>query len=263
MDLDAHKTLIQRIFDSASTTYGHKGCSFFDHFGERLVALAQPAEGDQILDIATGTGAILVPAAQRVGPYGHVTGIDLSHKMLSAAATRAPFPWVHLQQMDAEHLLFPDRAFDQLFCGFAIFFFSQIEQALLEFRRVLKRGGRLAISTFYKRTLLDEWVSERIRHYGVLNQLASMCANTPEKLQGLLEQAGFSQIQIYQESTLAIHKDAEAWWDSLWSHGARSRLEQLSPEALVQCKAEALAYAGAGRIEEVRTALLAVAHCEK
>jgi ubiquinone/menaquinone biosynthesis C-methylase UbiE len=50
--------------------------------------------------------------------------------------------------MDAEHLDFADSTFDRVLCGFGIMFFSDQLRALGEFRRVLKSGGRLAVSTW-------------------------------------------------------------------------------------------------------------------
>ena len=49
--------------------------------------------------------------------------------------------------MDAEKLEFPDNSFDFVFCGFALFFFPSILKAVSEFKRVLKPGGRLVVST--------------------------------------------------------------------------------------------------------------------
>jgi O-methyltransferase/aklanonic acid methyltransferase len=77
-----HKELVRDVFDRASPEYGTRGCSFFDYFGERLAKLATPNAGEKILDIATGKGAVLFPAAKAVGPYGAAIGIDLSQRMI-------------------------------------------------------------------------------------------------------------------------------------------------------------------------------------
>ncbi|MBI4192001.1 MAG: methyltransferase domain-containing protein [Betaproteobacteria bacterium] len=54
--------------------------------GERLVELAQLAPGTSVLDVAAGRGAVLFPAAKRVGARGHVIGIDLSSDMVRETA---------------------------------------------------------------------------------------------------------------------------------------------------------------------------------
>lgn len=50
--------------------------------------------------------------------------------------------------MDAEHLDFPDATFDRVLCGFGVMFFPNQNRALGEFRRVMKPGGRVAVSTW-------------------------------------------------------------------------------------------------------------------
>ena len=64
------KESIARRFDRVAATYGRVGPRFFAHFGRRLVELAQIPAGADVLDVATGRGAILYPAAGRVGPRG-------------------------------------------------------------------------------------------------------------------------------------------------------------------------------------------------
>src|SRR5258708_4697410 len=69
------------IYDRAAKTYDHAGPRFFTHFGERLVEMIDIHPGMQILDVATGRGAILFAAEEKAGP-GKVTGFDLSAKMV-------------------------------------------------------------------------------------------------------------------------------------------------------------------------------------
>lgn len=253
-----HKEWVQNVFDRASAGYGEKGCSFFEYFGEKLVKLANLAEGEKVLDVATGKGAVLFPAAKAVGPQGLAVGIDLSDKMIQEARKKASFTWIELQQMDAENLLFPDHCFDTVFCAFALYFFSDIPQALSEFRRVLKPGGRLALSTFRRRAILDRWVVERASEFGVTSGLNSISLDSDPALTQLLASAGFIEIEIHEELKVFWHENGEEWWNSLWTHGLRSRLEQLSPEGLEILKREALLKAGSGRVSEERHALFCI-----
>lgn len=253
-----HKEWVQNVFDRASAGYGDKGCSFFEYFGEKLVQLTNPAEGEKVLDVATGKGAVLFPAAKAIGPQGLAVGIDLSDQMILDARKKAPFPWIELLQMDAEHLLFPDHFFDTVFCAFALYFFSDIPQALSEFKRVLRPGGRLAISTFRRRAVLDRWVVEKASEFGVTSGLNSISLDSDPALNQLLSSAGFTQIEIHEEPKIFWHENGEEWWNSLWTHGLRSRLEQLSPIDLESLKKEALIKAGSGRVSEERHALFCI-----
>lgn len=48
----------------------------------------------------------------------------------------------------------------------------------------------------------------------------------------LLKEASFEDIQIFEETETFSHETAEEWWDSLWSHATRAKLEQISPDQL-------------------------------
>ncbi|MDD1753293.1 MAG: class I SAM-dependent methyltransferase [Methanotrichaceae archaeon] len=149
----ATKQIIEQIFDDAATLYDRIGPSIFAQFGAHLVDLLPLAPGVRVLDIATGTGAVLLPMAHRVGPEGRAIGIDLSSVILQEAehAVRANgLTNVELRKMDAEHLEFPDQSFDVVTCAFSLFIFPDMEAALHEMYRVCKPGGYLAIANFNK-----------------------------------------------------------------------------------------------------------------
>src|SRR5260370_509274 len=139
------------VFSRAAATYDRIGPQIFAHFGEWLVQRARLAPGETVLDVAAGRGAVMFPAARRVGPNGRVIGIDLSAAMVSETAAdirNANLPQIELWQMNAEHLDFPDAAFDAVLCGFALWFFPHPVHALHEFLRVLKPGGRVLLTTW-------------------------------------------------------------------------------------------------------------------
>ena len=154
MDLSGdikRKQSIAGTFDRSAPSYDHIGPRFFSYFGQRLVELSQIQSGAQVLDIASGRGAVLFPAAKSTGKNGHVTGIDISEVMIretTQTIIQEKISNIELKQMDGEHLMFADNTFDIVTCGFAVFFFPQLDQAMSEIRRVLKPGGRLAITTW-------------------------------------------------------------------------------------------------------------------
>lgn len=258
--MDSHKEWVKEIFDRTAPGYGEEGCSFFNYFGERLVELVHLSSGEKILDVATGKGAVLFPAARFVGEKGKAIGIDISSKMIEEAQKMKPFPWIELQTMDAEHLQFPDHTFDVVFCAFALFFFSNLDQALSEFKRILIPGGRLAVSVFNQKAALDLWINEKVNALGVKTNLSTISLEKVSVLQYHLHKAGFTTHTIQQESRIFWHENGEAWWNSLSTHGIRSKLEQLSPDARASLKKEALAYAGKGRIPEERHVTYVIAH---
>src|SRR5215471_4031514 len=107
------------VFSRAAPTYDRIGPQVFAHFGERLVEWTRPAPNAAVLDVATGRGAVLLPAARHVGPGGRVVGIDMSAMMVSEIETDIcslckETRHFEIRQMDAEHLNFPDASFDQV-----------------------------------------------------------------------------------------------------------------------------------------------------
>ncbi|MBP5341784.1 MAG: bifunctional demethylmenaquinone methyltransferase/2-methoxy-6-polyprenyl-1,4-benzoquinol methylase UbiE [Bacteroidales bacterium] len=92
-----------------------------------------------VLDVACGTGDMVVELMKRGCT---VTGVDLSEEMMSIAKTKAPATYI---LGDAEHLPFPDAAFDAVTCAFGVRNFVHLKKGLGEMLRVLKPGGRMVI----------------------------------------------------------------------------------------------------------------------
>jgi ubiquinone/menaquinone biosynthesis C-methylase UbiE len=106
----------------------------------------------RVLDIATGTGLSAETALAVVGPTGHVAGIDISPAMVAKARERlGDAPNVALSVEDGEALPFPDESFDAVLCNLGLLFFPDPVRGLMEFRRVLRPGGRVAVSRSPKR----------------------------------------------------------------------------------------------------------------
>jgi len=64
--------------------------------------------------------------------------------------------------------------------------------------------------------------------------------DTPERLEAALRQTGFTGLQIHSEDADFLYSQDEEWWESLWSHGLRSRLERLEAPVLAQVKSDML-----------------------
>ena len=108
----------------------------------RGLSIANPQPGEQVLDVACGTGALTRLLAKAVGPEGRLVGLDLSPDML-AVARRIPLNQIEWREGSADAMPFVDGSFDVVCCAFGLMFFPDQPAALREMRRVLKPGGRL------------------------------------------------------------------------------------------------------------------------
>ena len=101
----------------------------------------------RVLDIATGTGLAAEAAAAAVGPSGHVVAADISPAMLERARERlGGLPNVAFAVEDGQALTFPDGSFDAVLCNMGLMYFPDPARGLSEFHRVLRPGGRAAVS---------------------------------------------------------------------------------------------------------------------
>jgi SAM-dependent methyltransferase len=118
--------------------------ALFAQWGPVVAADAGVREGDRVLDVACGTGALTLAVARIAGPSGSVVGLDPNPDML-AVARRKPgqIEWLEAK---AEDLPLPDNSFDAVVSQFGIMFFDDKPRALREMLRVLKPGGRLAVA---------------------------------------------------------------------------------------------------------------------
>jgi arsenite methyltransferase len=105
--------------------------------------------GERVLDLGCGAGTDSLVAAQMVGEEGHVTGIDMTPAMLAkarAAAAEMGVTSVEFVECEAEHLPFPDEAFDVVISNGVIDLIPDKDAVFSELHRVLVPGGRMQIA---------------------------------------------------------------------------------------------------------------------
>ena len=199
------------------------------------------------MDVATGTGAVLLPAAQQVGPKGHVTGIDLSSSMIQKVKDTASsngLSNVDLLKMDAEKLDFPDAYFDAVTCGFGIWFFPDMGAALREMYRVCKPGGFVGISVFDK-TVPESALNSKILRQQCQDYKIELIGSqpgtfSPEDFRSLVAQHGFHSIRTYCETKKKVYTDLERLWQDRMSGGTSILLKNMDEDTYVRFKEEYL-----------------------
>ena len=205
-----------------------------------LIERAKLRPGEQVLDVACGTGVVTRLAAGRVGGSA-VTGVDVNPGMLEVArsADGAEIEW---HEASAEALPVGDATFDVVLCQMGLQFFPDRPGSLREMQRVLRVGGRVVLNVPGPTPRMFE-VLERALHRHVGSQAAGFVAavfslHDVEELRGLLESAGFTDVQARSEpKTLSLPAAEEFLWQYVYSTplaGAAAELDEGARAALQQ-----------------------------
>jgi SAM-dependent methyltransferase len=120
--------------------------AIFHQWPAKIISIAEIADGNDVLDIGCGTGALTRELAQFVTKKGSVTGFDLSESMLGVA--REACPGATFQQGNVADMPFDESTFDAVVSAFMLMFVPDPQQALSEMRRVLRPGGRIVASVW-------------------------------------------------------------------------------------------------------------------
>jgi ubiquinone/menaquinone biosynthesis C-methylase UbiE len=124
---------LEKTYNAAADHYDYPALSFWDRFGRRTVERLPLAPGMEVLDVCCGMGGSALPAAERVGPSGHVVAVDLAQNLLDKGARRAVergLTNIEFRRGDLERLSFADQAFDAVICVFGIFFVPDLKGAV-------------------------------------------------------------------------------------------------------------------------------------
>ena len=184
--------------------------AFGNAWAQALVQLAAPEDGDRVLDVACGTGAVARYSALLVGPTGQVTGLDLNAGML-AVARAAPSPdgaAIAWREGDATALPFPNASFDVAYCQQGLQFFPDRPAALQEMFRVLGPVGRLALGIwrglehqpFY--ATLTEALERYVSPQAAASLRVAFALARADELRALVVNAGFRDVQVRIRSRL-------------------------------------------------------------
>lgn len=120
--------------------------ALFQEWADHTTDAARILAGQYVLDVACGTGILARTVAARVGPTGSVIGLDVNEGMLEVARRKAPeIEWKH---GNAESLPFDDNTFDAVVSQFGLMFFKDRMAAIHEMSRVLRSGGRMAVTVW-------------------------------------------------------------------------------------------------------------------
>ena len=159
------------------------------------VGLASLEKGQTVLDLGSGGGIDCFLAAEKVGRTGHVIGVDMTPDMVAKARANARATGtenVEFRLGEIEHLPVADSSVDVILSNCVINLSPEKEAVYREAHRVLKPGGRLAISDILTAGDLPEEVRNDL-------ELIGACiggASTVDETRRMLERAGFEDVRI-------------------------------------------------------------------
>lgn len=143
VDADGFNAFEAAGWEQRPDGYHHLAAGLTTRVIERLLDAAAVDRGKRVLDVGTGPGYVAAACAVR---GADVVGIDVAAEMVALA--RKLRPEIEFRQGDAERLPFADGSFDAVLANFVILHVGRPEQVAAELSRVLKPGGRLALSTW-------------------------------------------------------------------------------------------------------------------
>ncbi len=181
--------------------------------------------GDQVLDIAGGSGDLSRLFAKKVGGSGKVILTDINASMLAVGRDRMIDAGLNVPttQCNAEKLPFPDNTFDCVIVAFGLRNMTHKDIALKEMQRVLKTGGRLLVLEFSKvwqplekiydaysfklLPLMGKFIAKDEDSYRYLAESIRMHPDQ-ETLKQMMLDAGFDRVDYYNLSAgvVALHK---------------------------------------------------------
>jgi len=189
-----------------------------------MVDAISPQPGERVLELAAGLGETGMLAAELVAPIGGVVISDQAEAMLGGARERAialGLSNVEFQVLNAEWIDLPVASVDAVLCRWGYMLMADPLAALIETRRVLRPGGRVALAVWDK---LDRnpWMMlpvQELRERGLTEPVSPgtpgpFTLSSAERVLELLEQAGFAEIRIEALDLHRRHTGFEEFWDS-------------------------------------------------
>jgi SAM-dependent methyltransferase len=188
-----------------------------------LLARTEPAPGERVLELAAGPGSVGLAAARLVGGDGEVVISDVSPRMAAIAAERAAqrtLPNVRTEVLDLERIAVPDASFDVILCREGLMLVPDPAAAAREILRVLRPGGRFALSVWGPRAR-NPWL-------GVIFDTLTAASGTPVpppgipgpfslddagRLERILTGAGLGNVTVDELPTPYRAATVPEWWE--------------------------------------------------
>lgn len=219
---------------------------------EVLINRANVRAGEAVIDVGCGCGATSFDLLKKVGPTGHIVGVDISEPMLGRARELAPANApVEFVLADATVHPFAPASADVLFSRFGVMFFAQPSNSFANMRKALRPNGRLAFACW--RTPRDNpWMmlglQEAYKHVPKLPEVkpddpGPFSFASEERVLHILGQAGFTSIEMERidlSLDIATGRGLESAIETVLAIGPTSRALDGQPPDKIQAATQSI-----------------------
>lgn len=251
-ELELAKEKAAAAYNAAADHFDHPVSAFWHRFGRRTVDRLGLRAGEAVLDVCCGSGGSALPAAEAVGPAGKVVAVDLADKLVSLGEAKARargLENIEFRTADMLALGYPDASFDVVVCVFGIFFVPDMVAATKELWRMLRPGGRLALTTWgpdlFEPANSAFWEAIREARPDLLKSFNPWeRISTPAGLRDMLDEAGIAEAEIVAEAGSHPIGAPDDWWLVAMGSGYRGTLAQLDAATFARVRERNLALLG-------------------
>ena len=200
---------IAALYDERSAAYDQ---SFHPRQAEDFITWAELEEGQQMLDLACGTGLVALLAKKEVGPRGKVIAVDVSEQMMNegrrkaaASGLEVDFRYADITKLERKELLSPDTTgFDLITCASALVLLDDPQQALKSWAELLAPGGKLIVDIPVEEAMLGGSVMEQVlKESGLPSELlySRDWITSVDSLKQAVKEAGLKEARVFETET--------------------------------------------------------------
>jgi ubiquinone/menaquinone biosynthesis C-methylase UbiE len=206
---------VQRYgWDKAADWYEQYWRNQLEPAQTKLLELSQLQPGEEVLDIACGSGFLSFRMASAIMPGGHITSTDISDRMIEFAAKTAKekgIPNISFQRMEAEELGFEDERFDMVISSLGLMYVTDAQQSVNEMYRVARSGGRASALVWGNRNACGWAEIFPVVESRVSSEVCPLFfrLGTANTLHMVFEQAGFKDVRTEKMNTLLQYESGD------------------------------------------------------